>query len=82
MMRLKMAALVGFGVVTLSWLFAFGVWAGGTGIGVSHSKVDFGSVDVGAKKDVALTVTNFANKPVVVDIKLGTRETRATPIST
>ncbi len=70
MMRLKLAAILAFGFVDLSGLSGTGVGADGFGIGLSERRVDFGSVVLGARKDVPLTVTNFANEPVVVNIRL------------
>lgn len=70
MMRLQLAVIAVIGVVALSWLSGAGVGADGFGIGLSERRVDFGTVGLEARRDVVLTVTNPADKPLTVYIRL------------
>lgn len=70
MTRLKRMAPIGFALAALFCLLPSGVLADGSVIRVSPSKVGFGSVDAGTKNDFAFSVTNLADAPVVVDMKL------------
>ncbi len=70
MTRLKKITPIGLALVGLFWLFGLGASADGAVIHVSHAGLDFGSVYVGSKQDLSISITNLVDRPVVVEMVL------------